>query len=298
MFIESFKLLGRNLKIIVPTLISIVISFVMIFFIVLSFIFNSVDLFSYGDFFPDATYILSILRQFFGTLFIYSIIFFLLGTFINCWTVTMSVSSVKDESYTIGESFKKSAKYFLRVLGIQAIYVGIAILAVIIIAMLAIISRDAMGVFVFLLFVLTIGGLFLIIILTPVVYITINDDLTISDGFKKGVQFSIDNFLNLLGVNAIIFGILFLIGILTTIPTLTGSSPSGFLQLLSQILNLALSLARGIYILMLYNKNGITKPEGDILEANEENALSENYVSPILDNEELKNKNVKPDPGE
>lgn len=254
MFFESFGTFFKNIKIAIP---SLIISIFYYLFLVLIDDINYSDI-EYMSSNELVNYFLDIMSIFFLAI----IIFSLLSVFIQCWTIYMSSSAVKNEPFTLLESLKKSFKYFLRALGVFAIQfaiwfgflIGIFFIFFIFAISMSTTSNSPLALSIVLSIILLILGIFFAITLYPIIYILINDDLDVGESFSKGFRFGLKNFINIFGAFSFIFIIMFFTLLLISIPYfLQNTEPNDFINVIWYTFSSFISIIIGIYVLKLYN---------------------------------------------
>lgn len=254
MFFESFKTFFKNIKIAIP---SLILSILYYLFLVLI---NNIDYSNIEYMASDEliNYFLDIM----GIFFLAIIIFSLLGVFIQCWTIYMSSSAIKNEPFTLLSSLTKSSRYFLKSLGVFAIqfaiwfgfFIGILFIFSMFIISISTSNNSPLAFSIVLSIIFLILGIFFAITLYPIIYVLISDNLEVGESFSKGFKFGLKNFINILGVFAFIFIIMFFIFILISIPFLVqNTEPNDFINVIWYTLCSFMSIIIGIYILKLYN---------------------------------------------
>ncbi|KMT22741.1 hypothetical protein [Clostridium cylindrosporum] len=295
MFIGSFKVFFKNLKLIVPFIIYVVL------FSIPYFIIGKTT----TDFDPFTGVDLNNSISFFYGLIIGLIIFILLsvilGIIIQCWTVHMSVFAVKNENYTLLDSLKKSFKYFWRILGLSAIQFSItALVGFFAFATFSlVVAGEALGTssyFLPIIFGVLIVALiiFFTVTLSPITCVIINDDLSLDRGFSIGFKLGLNKFFKILGFYALIIIIISLVyyPYLIAIDSYDYTITTSILDIIIQIISYILVIILNIYIIKLYNNSKIDNVSKDtssktdtLLETSDFSKESEN-ISTMKNNSE------------
>lgn len=287
--------LVHYLKIIVPSLITSVL-YSLFLLMIGGLDYTKLEYMSYDEL---ASYFLDLMSIFILVIFIFSLISIL----IQCWTISMCSSAVKNEDFSLMDSLKKSLKYFLKALGVYAIqfaiwfafFIGIIFILSIFTISISVTNNSPLAISIVLFIIFLILGVFFAVTLYPITYILINDDLDIGESFSKGFKFGVKNFINIFGAFAFIFVISFFLLILFSVPSIIQNEPPGIIvNIIWYILPLFFSIVTGIYILKLYNSQKNDSNTNQTMQSGI-SSTNDTIIDNEVNNEPLDDKEKEPD---